>query len=108
LGYLEAVQNDVEKAKMLLLQIDAVILRQYDLPPRLERQLLDVFWGAQRPVPFQFTGYIPPETASWIPLHVYISERFNTSTPEIIMQRIPIISDSEFLNYLKGLGREDS
>ena len=31
--------------------------RGYDLPPELERRLLDYFGGSPRPVPFQFTTY---------------------------------------------------
>ena len=95
------------EAKKTLLQIDAEILKLYKLPPRLERRLLDIFWGQKRPVPFEFSGYIPPEIDSWIPLHIYISEQFNNATPDKIMERIPIIHDTEFINYLKTLGTED-
>lgn len=35
----------------LLAQIDAAVLEAYDLPLRLERQLLEFFEGSQRPVP---------------------------------------------------------
>ena len=39
-----------ERLKDLLVQIDAEVLRAYDLPPRLEHQLLEFFQGAERPV----------------------------------------------------------
>lgn len=105
--YLEVIQKDKTEAKKILLQIDAEILKLYKLPPRLERKLLDIFWGQQRSVPFEFSGYIPPEIDSWIPLHIYISEKFNEATPDKIMKRIPIIRDTKFVNYLKTLGREN-
>ncbi len=105
--YLTAMETDRTKAKDILLQIDAEILKLYKLPPRLERQLLNIFWGQKRPVPFEFTGYIPLEIDSWIPLHVYISDRFRKATPQKIMERIPVIRDKSFLDYLKGIGRED-
>ncbi len=94
------------KAKKILLEIDAQILKLYNLPPRLERQLLNIFWGHQRPVPFQFEGYIPLEIESWIPLHMYLSENYKEATQETILKKIPVIDDAAFIKYLKSLGRE--
>ena len=106
--YLESIKvNDKDKAKKTLLQIDAEVLKLYNLPPRLERKLLDIFWGKQRPVPFEFTGYIPLEIDSWIPLHIYISKRLGESTLERIFKRVPIIHDAEFVSYLKSIGMEE-
>ncbi len=106
-SYVEALHKNKAEAKNILLKIDAEILKLYNLPPRLERKLLDIFWGQQRPVPFEFTGYIPLEIDSWIPLHIYLSEQCRESTPRKIMERIPLIRDTEFINYLKHLGREE-
>ena len=106
-NYLIALQKDKARAKDILLRIDAEILKLYKLPPRLERQLLNIFWGHQRPVPFEFKGYIPLEIDSWIPLHIYISDQFREATPQKIMERIPVIRDAAFLDYLKSLGREE-
>lgn len=105
LNYLESLQKDKTTAKDILLRIDAEILKLYKLPPRLERQLLNIFWGHKRPVPFEFNGYIPLEIDSWVPLHIYISEQFREVTPQKIMERIPVICDQQFLDYLKSLGR---
>ena len=50
----------VEKLKTLHWRIDAEVLRLYNLPPRLERQILDLFSGvARRGVPFEQTEYLP-------------------------------------------------
>ncbi len=40
-----------------MIEIDTEILKLYRLPVRLERQLLKIFLGSQRRVPFDFTGY---------------------------------------------------
>ena len=101
------MKKDNVKAKDILLRIDAEVLKLYKLPPRLERQVLNIFWGYPRPVPFEFTGYIPLENDSWIPLHMYISDQFRESTHQKIMERIPKIQDAAFIDFLKGLGREE-
>lgn len=104
--YLKLEKQHKEEAKKVLLQIDAEILKLYELPPKLERKLLDIFWGQQRCVFCNFPGYIEPEIASWIPLHVYISEKFRKTTPEKILNNMPVIDDKEFIDYLKGIGTE--
>lgn len=72
-----------EKEKQCLLAIDAEVLRLYDLPPRLEKQLLDFFAGYQRKgVDFDFKEYYPKGFGSYIPLHIFISEEFQNSTVE--------------------------
>jgi len=74
-----------QKKKKCLLEIDAEILRLYDLPPRLEKLLLDCFEGVQRKgVAFKFERYYPAGLDSYIPLSVFISEEFKTSTVENI------------------------
>ena len=68
--------NDVGLQRALV-EMDAAILRAYDLPPRLERQLLDLFTGVPRKgVGCSFTGYYLPGFSSHLPLHLLISERF--------------------------------
>ena len=69
-------------ANASLLQIDALVLKGYDLPPRLERQLLDFFRGCgnSRQVPFQFNDYFPIDFEPAFSLLDYISEEFRLST----------------------------
>ncbi len=104
--YIDELQGDENIAYETLLKIDAEILKLYHLSPKLERKLLDIFWEQKRPVPFAFKGYISPEIASWIPLHSYISEDFHEGTLEKVMNRIPVIKDKKFVDYLKGIGTE--
>ena len=74
--------------KDALLRMDAEVLRLYDLPPRLERQLLDLFSGKQRPgVGCQFHGYFPPGFNAWIPLHQYISDEYRAAASDTTINR---------------------
>ncbi|MFH1110716.1 MAG: N-6 DNA methylase [Planctomycetota bacterium] len=74
-------EPDMARAKHLLLTMDAEVLRLYDLPPRLERQLLDLFEGHQRSgVPFTFTSYYPPGFRPFLPLHLLLSEDYERTT----------------------------
>lgn len=80
--YLAAVApNDVpnrqvapEIKRELMLRVDAEVLRLYQLPPRLERELLDLFAGSPRVgVPFSLDRYFPPHFEDCLPLHDLIA-----------------------------------
>jgi len=106
------VKKDKE-AKEKLIEIDTEILKRYRLPVRLEKQLLKIFLGSQRRVPFEFTGYDSHlATSKQIPkkqleaqlnqniadisikkgLRQYLQTAFN-----IIYQRFPSIRDLRLL-----------
>ena len=73
--------NIWDKAKHLLLSIDAEVMRLYDLPPKMEKRILDLFQGIRRKgVDFEFKGYYPDGFESAIPLHEYLSEEYQRST----------------------------
>jgi type I restriction-modification system DNA methylase subunit len=74
LGALEQV--DDATLNRHLIAIDAEVLRAYDLPPRLERQLLEYFRGYKRPVSHGFTEWIPETFTACIPLHEYIAGEY--------------------------------
>jgi type I restriction-modification system DNA methylase subunit len=63
-----------ELLNRLLIEVDAEVLRAYDLPPRLERRLLDFFRGheGERRVRHLFQGWIPEDFTAFIPLHEYL------------------------------------
>src|SRR5947208_13958387 len=78
-------ENNVKQA---LLALDAEVLKIYDLPPRLERQLLDLFTGVERKgVGCDFRGYYPPGFTSYLPLHELISERFQNAAADVTADR---------------------
>ncbi|RWL15101.1 MAG: SAM-dependent DNA methyltransferase [Mesorhizobium sp.] len=58
----------------LLIEIDAEVLRAYDLPPRLERRLLEFFRGHEheRRVDHRFQGWLPEDFTAYMPLHEYL------------------------------------
>ena len=75
-------------ARDALMRLDAEVLHLYDLPPRLERQLLDLFEGHQRSgVPFRFTSYFPTGLTANIPLHRLLSDDFARSTAGRLRRR---------------------
>ncbi|MDB5343346.1 MAG: putative type restriction enzymeP protein [Schlesneria sp.] len=66
-----------EEATAILRTIDAVVLEGYDLPPRLERSLLDYFRGAKRQSRFHFPEYFPPTFRPYFSLREYLSAEFH-------------------------------
>jgi hypothetical protein len=58
----------------LVIEIDAEVLRAYDLAPRLERRLLEFFRGHEheRRLDHPFSGWMPEDFSAYIPLHEYL------------------------------------
>jgi len=103
----EAHNWNQEKARTLLLQVDASVLRLYALPPRLERKLLDLFRGYPRQgVPFIFEEYFPTDFEPTIPLYLYLSEEYKRSTAGALRSRHQAAFSPEILNALQR-ARED-
>ncbi|MCK5581909.1 MAG: SAM-dependent DNA methyltransferase [Candidatus Omnitrophica bacterium] len=111
-NYLEFEQNGkfelreentlAEKKRQCLLAIDAEILRLYDLPPRLEKQLLDFCAGHERKgVGFNFGKYFPEGFESWIPLHQYLSEEYQRSTPSFVKKWVEEVRSPELTKALE-------
>ena len=79
------ISVDEKEAKRQMLAIDAEVMRLYDLPPKFERQVLDLFDGWQRNgVGFKLERYFPKDFESWIPLHEYLSEDYQRSTVSFV------------------------
>lgn len=93
-GFFQA-EPDSGTVKRALLELDAAVLRAYDLPPRLERQLLDLFTGIERKGvgldgpdgKSTFRGYYPPGFTSALPLHMVISEQFERARADKTAER---------------------
>ncbi|HUY93492.1 MAG TPA: N-6 DNA methylase [Pirellulales bacterium] len=75
-------QIPTQKLDTLLKRIDAVVLEAYDLPPRMERSVLDYFNDQPRAVPFEFTNYFPANFDSCFSLKQFLSDEFRKSTVE--------------------------
>lgn len=95
--------NDLRKeaAREILLEIDAQVLRSYNLPPRLERQLLEFFRGKPRPVPFAFGDYYPSDFSPYIPLWIYISKDLGLCTAQRLIRNAPEITDPALVGVLE-------
>jgi hypothetical protein len=72
---------------MLLRTIDALVLDAYDLPPKLERELLDFFGDSPRQVPFEFHRYFPSDFKPCFPLREYLAEDFHEFTAGELRKR---------------------
>jgi hypothetical protein len=77
----------------LLLEIDAAVLSGYDLPPRLEREVLNRFADEPRPGPVRFDRYYPRDFLPAIPLRMYISGQFRNSSARQTLERLTLIDD---------------
>lgn len=89
-----------ERARHILLRMDALILKGYGLPPWLERKLLDFFRGERRPVPFEFGDFFPADFAPNISLWRFISPSFQASRPQQIVPHLPELRDEELTSAL--------
>ena len=72
-----ALHQDDERLEALLTQIDAAVLSAYDLPPRLERQLLDYFRDADRPVAHPWRHWDVSDPTPGLTLAERVSGRFH-------------------------------
>lgn len=70
---LQSADTDATLNK-LLIEVDAEVLKAYNLPPRLERRLLEFFRGHEheRRVGHEFRGWLPEDFTAYIPLHEYL------------------------------------
>ena len=69
----------VERVNRALYEIDAAVLKAYDLPPRLERRVLEYFRGEKRPVLHDWNDWFPLDFQAFLPLHRYLSDEFRTA-----------------------------
>ncbi len=100
-----SINRSLNQVRKLLLQIDAEILNAYDLPPYLERELLDTFAGFERPIPVDFGEYYPKDFKGNIPLHKLLSEKFENARVNVLLEKIKPVRDkkiSEMLSWLEG------
>jgi len=98
-----AAQSPEADLKDLLLQTDAELLKAYDLPPREEKRLLDVFLKEPRPGCQSFTGFYPPDFAPAIPLHMYLSTEFGAARSDRVLSRLPVVDDPAITDMLRHL-----
>ena len=87
--------------------IDADILSAYDLPPRLEREILDLFAGQRRPGPLTFDRFYPEDFKAAIPWKTYISAEFQKSSASQTLLRLPVFHDPIISELVDSLTNEE-
>ena len=86
---------DEEALLALLHQIDAAVLKAYDLPPRLERELLETFRNSSRPVAHPWKHWLPNRFEPFIPLHEFVSEEYQKATRPWIQEVFKPLPEEE-------------
>lgn len=71
------LHSNEEELANILTRIDATVLEAYDLPPRLEQQLLDYFRDAERPVAHHWSHWDVAHPAPGLRLAERLSGRFH-------------------------------
>lgn len=81
--------NALADPARLLMEIDALVLDGYQLPPKLETQLLDYFRGysKDRPTSHDFRDYLPPNCEVYFSLSEHLSPRFKDATVGELLRR---------------------
>lgn len=97
------VENLSRTCLELISQIDGEVLAAYDLPPRMERKLLDYFAGLRRPGPIGFERYYPSDFRPAIPWREYISTEFLSSSARETIKRLPVLHDRAITEMLRDL-----
>jgi len=67
--------------ELLLKEVDAIVLEGYDLPPRLEKELLEFFSGEERQTAHPFGDYIPAGCDLAFSLSRFLAPNFGGLTP---------------------------
>ncbi len=97
----------IEQFVKTVTKIDALVLEAYDLPPRLERKLLDFFKGYPRPFPFNFPHYFPSDFHPCIPLHKYLEMNLKQAGAGQLLSKIRPFDSKEMDEFFMDIeGRQ--
>lgn len=103
-----AKEPSIQKFIQTLMEIDGLILKAYDLPPRLERKLLERFRGHPRPVPFDFPDYYPEDFAPCIPLHKYLEMDLKQASAGELLKRITPFNSEDMHEFFMDIEARQS
>jgi len=101
-------EPSIQKCIQTLMEIDGLILKAYDLPPRLERKLLDLFRGHKRPVPFDFPDYFPDDFRPCIPLHKYLEMDLKQASAGELLKRITPFDSEDIHEFVMDIAERQS
>ena len=101
-------EHTIQECIKTLMEIDGLILKAYDLPPRLERKLLEFFRGYLRPLPFDFPDYYPEDFAPCIPLHRYLEMDLKKASAGELLKRIVPFDSADVHELVMDLEKRQS
>jgi len=93
----------IQQCIRILHKIDALILKAYDLPPKLERGLLEFFRGYKRPLPFEFPDYFPADFKPYIPFYKFIEMDLKQATAGELLKKITPLDSEDVHDFVLGL-----
>ncbi len=103
--------EEAEQLRVLHWRIDAEVLRLYNLPKHLERQILDLFTGERRRgVPFEQTEYLPKSFTEPLTLRELLAitadwDQTNERRAELIQKKVKKTISTEERRELDELQR---
>ena len=98
-----AKEPTIQECVQTLMEIDSLILKAYDLPPRLERKLLEFFRGYPRPLPFDFPDYYPEDFGPCIPLHKYLEMDLKQASAGELLKRITPFDSEDIHEFVMDI-----
>lgn len=87
-----------------LKRIDAEVLAAYDLPSKVEKELLNYFRGAERPVVHEFGDWIPAEFGPAISLKDYLETDMDKMRGQWVLEVFKPLPDDEAEALREALG----
>jgi hypothetical protein len=87
---IDSMMVQARNPERLLMEIDALVLKSYNLHPKIETQLLKFFQGTSedRPTRHSFGNYLPPDFDVYFSLSEYLSPRFQEATAGELRKRM--------------------
>jgi hypothetical protein len=98
----------IQKCVQTLMEIDGLVLKAYDLPPRLERKLLEYFRGYPRPLPFDFPEYYPEDFRPCIPLYKYLEMDLKQASAGELLKRITPFDSEDMHEFFMDIEARQS
>jgi hypothetical protein len=89
--------------RQALYRIDAALLTAYDLAPKLERELLDVFADQRRPGPVAFERYYPDDLRPALPWRMLITGELERASARQTLRRLPVLHDAAISEMVADL-----
>jgi hypothetical protein len=93
----------IQKCVTILYKIDALILRAYDLPPKLERGLLEFFRGYHRPLPFEFPDYYPADFKPYLPFYKFVETDLKQVSAGELLKKITALDSEDIHEFVISL-----